>query len=278
MGVIDDIKKSAMASGTKIQSGEAANLEKILNRLFYLDRDIDKETLFVKQVMTRGLESTERVGLHASAIIVSDKKFCLRQQVLSLLYRQLQGEQVSVGLKRIFEEGNAIHEKWQRLFIRAGYSGVDDLDVTKFNEQYRISFTPDIICRIPEFYDGEMVGELKSVNTFQFTKMQKHPSAGKQLQWYMYLTGIHKGFVLSEDKNTQDFKLEVYDYDPESVKPFIDRCRKIKAAYNRVFTDKKMVSRPEDAKKEDCKRCSSCPMKIACWHPSQAERIATGKI
>lgn len=273
MGVIDDIKRSARENGTKIQSQEASDLEKILNRTFYLPRNIEKEAAFVKQVMTRGLESDERVGLHASGIIVSDKKFCLRQQVLSLIYKQLQGDQLSVGLRRIFEEGNAIHEKWQRLFLRAGYSEVNDLDVTQFNDKFRVSFTPDIICRIPEFYDGEMVGELKSVNTFQFGKMSRHPSAGKQLQWYMYLTGIHKGFVLSEDKNSQDIKLEVYDYNPEVVAPFIDRCMKIKDGYKKVFREKKMVARPSDAKSEDCKRCSSCPMKVACWRPSQAERI-----
>lgn len=273
MGIIDDIKKSAQDNGTKIQSSDAASLEKILNSMFYLPKDIGKETAFVKQVMTRGLESTERVGLHASAIIVGDKKFCLRQQVLSLIYKQLQGDQVSVGLRRIFEEGNSVHEKWQRMFLRAGYSDVNDLDVTQFNKKYRVSFTPDIICRIPEFYDGDMIGELKSVNTYQFSKMSKHHSAGKQLQWYMYLTGIHKGFVLSEDKNTQDIKIEVYDFDQSIVDPFIDRCIQIKSAYKRVFSDKKMVSRPMDAKSEDCKRCCECPMKLACWHPSQAERI-----
>lgn len=278
MGIVDDIKSQATGNGTKIQSTEAAALEKILNRTFYLPKDVKKETAFVKQVMTRGLESAERVGLHASAIIVSDKKFCLRQQVLSLIYKQLQGEQVKVDLKRIFEEGNAIHEKWQRLFIRAGYSDVDDLDVTQFNTKWRVSFTPDVMCYIKEFYDGKMIGELKSVNTFQFKKMSKHPSAGKQLQWYMALN-IHqakkdgtwngkdflKGFVLNEDKNTQDFKLEVYDYDEESVQPFIDRCQQIKCGYKDVFSKGKMVARPIDATASDCKRCHECPMRDACW-------------
>lgn len=273
MGLVSDIRSSAKSNGTKIQSSEAAQLEKILNRMFYLDKDVEKETAFVHQVMTRGLESTERVGLHASAIIVGDKKFCLRQQVLSLLYRQLQGEQVSVGLRRIFEEGNAIHEKWQRMFLRAGYSEVEDLDKTQFNDQYRISYTPDIICRISEFYDGPMIGEIKSVNTFQFSKMVKHPSASKQLQWYMHLTGIHKGFVLCEDKNTQEIRLEVYEYSQEAVEPFVGRCKAVREGYRRVFKEKRMVGRPVDATEESCKRCKECPMRVACWHPSQAERI-----
>ena len=152
------------------------------------------------------------------------------------------------------------------MFIRAGYSKAGDLDVTQFNKKFRISFTPDIICQIPEFYDGKMIGEIKSVNTYQFQKMVRHPSAWKQLQWYMYLTGIHKGFVLSEDKNNQDFKLEVYDFDQSIVDPFIDRAEQVKYYYKRVMSEKKMVKRPKDASSPECKRCTNCAMKNACWN------------
>lgn len=266
MGLINNIKKEAQGNKTKIQSSKASELEKILNNLFYLPKNVEKETAFVKQVMTRGLESQERVGLHASSLIVSDNDFCAREQVLSLIYKQLQGEQLNVGLLRIFEEGNAIHEKWQRMFLRAGYSEVEDLDKTQFNKKYMISFTPDIICSIPEFYDGKMVGEIKSVNTFQFQRMITHPSAGKQLQWYMYLTGIKKGFVLCDDKNTQDFKLEVYDFDKEKVEPFIERAEVVKEAYDRVFDEGKMIKRPKFAKDINCKKCSKCAMRDACYN------------
>ena len=266
MGLIDKIKAEAKGNRTIIQSSDAQALSKILNNAFYLNKNIDEETKFIRQVMTRGAETQERIGLHASALITGDKDFCVRQQVLSLIYRQLQGEQLPVGLVRIFEQGNAIHEKWQRMFIRAGYSKAGDLDVTQFNKKFRISFTPDIICQIPEFYDGKMIGEIKSVNTYQFQKMVRHPSAWKQLQWYMYLTGIHKGFVLSEDKNNQDFKLEVYDFDQSIVDPFIDRAEQVKYYYKRVMSEKKMVKRPKDASSPECKRCTNCAMKNACWN------------
>lgn len=274
MGIVSDIKKDAIGNRTKIQSSDASQLEKILNRMFFLEKNVEAETAFVRQVMTRGLESQERVGLHASALIRGDKDFCLRQQVLSLMYHQLQGEQLSVGLKRIFEEGNAVHEKWQRLFIRAGYADVDGLDVTQFNKKWRISFTPDIICEIPEFYEEQMIGELKSVNTYQFQKMSRHPSAWKQLQWYMRLSGIHKGFVLSEDKNNQDFKVEVYDFDPTVTAPFEERAEQIKYYFNRVHREHKMVKRPTDAKSPDCKRCQDCALRNACWNINGgAERL-----
>jgi len=285
MGLIDNIKKEAQGNRTKIQSTEAATLEKILNRTFFLDKNIEEETSFVKQVMTRGLESQERVGLHASAMLKGDKEFCLRAQVLSLIYKQLQGEQISVNLKRIFEEGNSIHEKWQRLFIRAGFGKAKDMDFTRICDEYKLSYTPDIDCKIPEFFEGRMIGEIKSVNTFQFQRMTKHPSAWKQCQWYMHLcikelkrkgewNGIDytKGFVLNEDKNTQDFKIEVYDYDHHLIAPYVDRAESIIYHYDRVFEEHKMVKRPSDAKAPDCKRCKDCFMREACWN------IGKGKI
>lgn len=285
MGLVDSIKREAQGNKTKLQSTDAAALEKIFNNMFYMDKDIEEETKFVKQVMTRGLESQERVGLHASAMLVGEKDFCLRAQVLSLIYKQLQGEQVQVGLQRIFEQGNAMHEKWQRLLIRAGYGKARDMDYTRICDEYMLSYTPDIVCRVPEFFEGKMVGEIKSVNTYQFQRMVKHPSAWKQCQWYMHLcikkakesgkwNGIDytKGFVLSDDKNTQDFKLEVYDYDPKLVAPFIERSEEIMYYYNRVFSEGKMVKRPADAKTSDCKRCAKCFMREACWN------IGKGKV
>lgn len=278
MGLVDSIKKQAQSNRTKIQSTDAAALEKILNNTFYLDKNIEEETKFVHQVMTRGLESQERVGLHASAMLVGDKEFCLRAQVLSLIYKQSQGEQTPVSLMRIFRQGDAIHEKWQRLLIRAGYGTANDMDRTRMFDEYILSYTPDIDCLIPEFFEGRMIGEIKSVNTYQFQRMTKHPSAWKQCQWYMRLCikqakkdktwngkDYTKGFVLSEDKNTQDFKIEVYDYDSNLVAPFVDRAESIKYYYSRVFEQHKMVARPADATSPSSKRCSDCFMREACW-------------
>ena len=290
MGLLDDIKKSAVQTGTKIQTSEAAQLEKIFNKMFYLEKNIDEETKFIKQVMTRGLESQERVGLHASAIIVSDDKFCTRQQVLSLFYKQLQGEQVPIGLKRIFEEGNAIHEKWQRLFIRAGYAKAQTLDRTRFDNEYQLSYTPDIVCRIPEFFDGALVGEIKSVNPMQFKKMTSHPSAQKQLQLYMHecikeakLKGkwngkdYTKGFVLCDDKGAQDFKVFVYDYNESFLTPYIERLEDTLYYREKLLNEGIMVSRCKQCKSYTSKIAEKCPMKDACWNKGQGRLRLDGK-
>lgn len=262
MGLLDDIKKEADDKRVKIQSSEEKELEQKLNNLHYLDKNIEQELVFLKSVMTRGQETTERKGLHASAIIVSDDKFCYRQQVLSLFYKQAQGEQVPVNLKRIFTEGDAIHEKWQRLFIRGGYAEPLDCDRTQFVDEFDLQFTPDLICNI----DGvEMVGEIKSVNSFIFKKQKNHASGKKQLQLYMYLTGIKKGFVLCEDKNTQDIKLYIYDADYKQVVPYIARLEKIQYYKHRLQDKGKLVARHEKCTGYDCKMAEQCPMREVCY-------------
>lgn len=280
MGLLDDIKKEAEGNRTKIQKSDEQSIEHLLNSLFYLDKDIPKELKFLKSVMTRGAETTERKGLHASAIIVSDDKFCYRQQVLSLFYKQLQGEQTSVGLKRIFAEGDAIHEKWQRLFIRGGLCEPLDCDFTRFDDDYDLSYTPDIICRIPrnmsltepcDEWDKYIV-EIKSMNTFSYKKQEHHASGRKQCQLYMYLTGIHKGIVLCDDKNTQEFKVKTYEYNPSEIAKYIGRLERIQEYKDELILNKKLVKRHKNCTGYNCKKAQECPMRDVCFKKSK-ERI-----
>lgn len=269
MGLLDEIKREADGNRTKIQTSEEARLEQKLNKLFYLDKDIPNELKFLKSVMTRGQETTERKGLHASAVIVSDDKFCYRQQVLSLFYKQLQGEQTEVGLKRIFSEGDAIHEKWQRLFIRGGYAKPLDCDFSRFNKQFDLSYTPDIICEI----DGvKSVVEIKSVNTYSFKKGKEHPSGKKQCLLYMYLIGIDQGIVLQDDKNTQEFRVNIYQPNYNIVKPYIARLEKIQYYKQRLINKGKLVRRHTKCTGYMCKMAQSCAMRDVCYGKSK-ERL-----
>lgn len=270
MGLIDSLKNEAHKNFTKIESTQDRELETKLNKLHYLEKDIENELIFLKSVMTRGQETAERKGLHASAIIKPSDKFCLREQVLALFYKQKQGEQVSVGLKRIFTEGDAIHEKWQRLLIRGKYANPLDLDRTQFADEYDLQFTPDIICEI----DGiKYVGEIKSVNTHQYQRMVKdckpHASGKKQLQLYMYLTGIHKGFTLCEDKNTQEIKVNIYDYDEKEVKPYIKRLEQIQEEKERLLKQNKITKRHKLCTDYNCKMAESCAMREVCYKKSR---------
>lgn len=264
MSLLDEIKSEAKEKGVVMDSVEERTLTQLLNRMFFIEsKKIDQEVQFVKHVMTRGAETQERVGLHASAITKgTDTDFCVREQVLSLLYKQNQGENIPVKLKRIFEEGNAIHEKWQRLFIRAGYTDWDQCDMTCYNEEFMISYTPDIIAFIPEVYDeGEIIVEVKSMNSWSYQKQATHAEGQKQLAWYMYLRGAKKGIVLADNKDTSEFRVEVVDYNPDLVKSFIGRAELVKQYYH-AYLDGDLLPLPK--KDRTCKKCTQCSMYDAC--------------
>ena len=140
------------------------------------------------------------------------------------------------------------------------------MDRSQYNKEYELSFTPDGIVEIPEFYDGKMILEIKSSNTYSFKPAMSHPSGEKQMQLYMWLTGIKKGFVLMEDKNTQDFKLFVKDYDPLIVAPFVDRLEQIQYYKRKVLEEHKMVKRHEKCTSPNCNMAEVCPMRDASWN------------
>jgi len=271
MGLNDDIrseisKKNKFAKpGTEIvTSSESLLIEQTLNKLFYMKPKIEEEAEFVKLVLSKNGYDCERAGLHASAIIAGEKDFCYREQVLSLLYKMNGGKDIPIGLKRIFEEGNSIHEKWQRLFIRGGLGEAEDMDRSRFKKKYELSYTPDAILTIG---GHEYVGEIKSVNTFQFKNMHSHPSGKKQLMFYMWLTGIERGFVLCEDKNTQDIKVFTYHFSLELVEEFIARLEAIQVYKRRVVEEGKMVK--GICKSSTCQRAEKCNMRDACWNIGQ---------
>lgn len=273
MGLIDDIKNEARQGRVETQLSVERDIEIELNKLFYAPKCEEKEVEFVRQMFTRGGESEERIGLHASSIIESENKFCVRKQVLSLLYKQDQGGQVEIGLKRIFEHGNATHEKWQRLFLRGGLCEPEDLDYTRFLKKYELSYTPDAIIKLPKLFgDERIVVEIKSVNPYTFKNMKSHPSGKKQCLLYMRLEHLKHGFVLAEDKGLQDFKVFYYSMPGEENKnkkitdSFIDRLEDVQERKRKVLEEHKMVARHCNCTSYDCDMAKKCSLRDACYN------------
>lgn len=280
MGLHDDIKAGVMAAtgaafnkkgkkGSKdaeptglSTSPMAMLVEQQLNKLFYVAPNFEEEIEMLK--MQADLKSNDRYGLHASAILAPDSEFCYREQVLSLFYKQIQGENIPINLKRIFEEGNFIGEKWQRLFIRGGIGKKEDMDISRFVKKYDLSYTPD--ARI-QLFNKPFIVETKSQNTFLFKKSKSHPGGVKQLKFYMYLEGVAQGFVLVEDKNDQNFKvLLIDDLDVSELEPYIARLEKIQEYKGILREEKKMVPRHTACTSSSCKMASGCNMRDACWN------------
>ena len=255
MGILENIKNAAKKYDIPQGGAEEQQLTKIVNALFLLPKKPEEEARFVQTVATRGLKTQERRGLHASGIIASDDKFCYRAQVLCQFYR-------------------AVHEKFQRLFLRGGLSKVNELDCTCYDKRYNLYYSPDIICRIEEFSQEPMVGEIKSMNLYSYEANKRHPTASLQLQLYLHLTALKHGFVLCENKNSQEFKIEYCEYNLEVVKPYINRLEKVRK-YTAIFAKKKrLIARPAGCSGPTCKKCENCIVKSTCWKlPGGGQRL-----
>lgn len=260
--ITDDIR--AASNGSKIDMS-ALLLEQSLNKLFYVSPDYELELRMLKKQKAQAQQSGDRYGLHLSAIIASDNEFCYKEQLLSLFYKQLQGSHIGINLKRIFREGESIGEKWQRLFVSGGMGSIDDMDITRFIEKYDLSYTPDAIIKVA---GKRTIVEIKSMNTLQFKKATSHPSGRKQLRMYMFFEKCRNGFVLVEDKNTQEFKVfpEVYGetFTKDDIRPYIERLKQIQEYKNNFVKCKKV---PKGiCNSPTCKRALKCNMKDACWN------------
>ena len=253
MSIKDEILKSAGANPEEMRIMNA------LKKCFYAEHEPDEESKMVKMIQLKNGESRERYGLHGSAILKDD--LCYRAQVLSLFFKQSQGEELPLKTLAIFEEGNAVHEKWQRLFIRGGLGTAADMDVTRFAQGVELAYTPDAIIKINNI---QYVVEIKSMNTYSYQKSNIHPTGALQCLLYMYYCNIHNGFVLMEDKNTQDFKIQIVEYDENKIKPYIDRLyeiQRLKADFIRTKKPPKRIC--ENA---DCEQAENCIMHDCCWN------------
>lgn len=243
---IKGIKDAVKAEKDKkpLQSTESIIIEQRLNKMFYTMRD--------------NLED-DRVGLHASSIIGGDDSFCYRCQVLSLFFVQNKGHELPVTSLKIFAAGNSIHEKWQNMFIRSG--AAVKIEARSFSEKYELYFTPDAII---EMNGKQYVVEIKSMNTYSFKHATSHPSGRKQCMLYMHMLGIPNGFVLAEDKNTQDIKIFPVEYDYSVVVPYLTRLHEVQEMKKAFIKHKELPAR--HCKNCDTKQAVGCSMRDACWN------------
>lgn len=268
MGLLKNIKSEQKQKNVAPQDEMSLKIQRALDNICYAKRDVDKEIEFIEHVRTRGTGEEKRTGLHASELVnVGAGDYCVRRMVLQLMYEAESGR-VPPKLKRIFEIGDQVHEMWQKWFINAGLAEPTDCDRTRWDKKRKISFSPDIICKIPNVLKGECVVEIKSANDGTYLDFLEngHKSAEKQLQIYMWLTGIHQGIVLVYNKNTSDFFVKYLEYDSEAIAHAENASDEIIYYYKRLKKEKKMVKRPKDATDADCKKCKKCGMRKSCWN------------
>ena len=79
------------------------------------------------------------------------------------------------------------------------------------------------------------------------------------------MTDNHDGFVLCEDKNTQEIKVYLYKFNYKEVEPYIARLEKVQYYKHRLETKGKLVQRHEKCTGYRCKMAEQCPMREVCY-------------
>jgi hypothetical protein len=204
----------------------------------------------------------DRKGLHGSAIIVSDEQWCYREAVLSLNHKAAEVNHPD-SLLRIFKHGTSVHEKWQDMFQKSILA--DFVEARCYSELWELLSTPDVIANID---DKQYIVEIKSMNSMSYRKAVKglgHPSGRKQCILYMYLFGIPDGIVLMENKDTQEFEVDIVEFNEQAydvVRIFLERLYNSRVSNMKYKKEKLLPERIcksiSDNRAKKCNYCNIC--------------------
>lgn len=159
--------------------------------------------------------------LHPSTI-----GMCQRKIVFDML--MVPKEMPENRLMRIFQNGHSMHERYENLFRDMGILVQNEMKI----ESDDISGHTDAWIRIYSLDAPEGVDylvELKSAYSKSFEWMVKNNSPKKehkeQLTFYMHLSGIHKGILFVENKDTQELWEYPMEYNPELGRQLEEKAR-----------------------------------------------------
>lgn len=192
----------------------------------------------------------------------------------------------------IFENGHGFHNRMEKLFRDAGVLIADELPIK--SEELKISGRSDAIIKDPEYivgdddpsislagFNGEtlyegprdavIIIELKSIGDNGFNRLTREPKLEhvKQLQLYLHLTGLKRGVLLYENKNTQELKEFKVDYDPVIAEEVIHKVKTIHAH----MTDGTIPEKEFDRSSFECRYCD---FKDICWPNNRVEASLDG--
>jgi hypothetical protein len=251
---------------------------------------------FENMLVQWGSNTLPRTGLHASSVLVKDEEWCVRRHVLADLFPD---QAVAPELQpwdwrtqAIFENGWDLHKRWQKIFRFKGRVVSEmvmdaqnrpireyELDRTHFDQTRNIYFSPDAII---EFAGQRYVVEIKGIKQESFVELtddlqiameccETVNKAVHQANLYMHLLELKKAIILVENKNTQEFKIWVIEYDLELVRLYIDRIYTVKArtVKTRSIGLSKLPARVCASRGDALAR--KCPMRDCCFSEKMEE-------
>lgn len=206
---------------------------------FYLDREKEKE-------------DRERVRFY-----ISESGKCPR--AIFFRFKRAPKKELEAERLRIFEFGNHI----QQMILRPLESlGLVETTEVPIPPQQIISGRADIILSI----DGERyVVDVKSISgRMNLGKMEKPmPDHYEQVQLYLHFFKIKKGILLYVNKDTQELKDFVFDYDSQLVEKILKRFENLKIKIESNIVPARLTDYPINWQCQNCEYREICDIASA---------------
>lgn len=142
-------------------------------------------------------------------------------------FKAKQKSKVEAKVKRIFDNGDKVHERYYKYFAEMGILVAAEVDAVK-NDLIHGRLDAIITDRTKNY-----VVDIKSMSQWSFQKLKDEPTydAKMQVLFYMYYTNINHGFILYECKDNQQIKtfyLEMTEDNKKLVEKIITELKKLK--------------------------------------------------
>jgi len=207
----------------------------------------------VDQAVLRLAEKSKSKRSSTKSIHPSTLVICPRRVYYYLMEEPFELVKDPRGL-RILENGTKVHERFQTYFQEAGILLASESSIK--NEDLWLSGKIDAIVTME---NTKYVVELKSIQSGKFKCLTSPLKAHmEQIQLYMHCTGIHKGIVIYENKDTQETCEFEVNYDPEIANSLINRILTIQDAVKTKQPPARVCKNIEEGKWKFCEYCPSC--------------------
>lgn len=159
--------------------------------------------------------------------------------------------------QRIFDNGHAVHARWREYFRDMGILEEAEVEVS-VNDPVPVRGHADGILK----WGGRKLYELKSISPtrFEFRRLYKKPDdkTYEQAQIYLWALDLEEGYVIYENKGTQEVLVFHIKRDEAVINKVLKRW---KTTY-KMYEEGTVPARPYKRESQDC---SQCDLERFCW-------------
>jgi CRISPR/Cas system-associated exonuclease Cas4 (RecB family) len=204
---------------------------------FYLDREKEKK---------------EKKGKERTQFYISEAGKCPRN--IFFKFKQAPAREMEAERLRLFEHGNYIHQLILRPLFSLRLIRATEVDIPP---QEIIVGRADAVISI----NGEpYVLDIKSISGRINLERMTEPKLedGYQIQLYLHYFGIKKGILLYLNKDTQELKEFLINYNNELVEKLLAEFKKLKSKIESNIIPPRLIDFPQ------CWQCQYCEFKEIC--------------